>query len=288
MSKNIVIENRLGEKIEIGPQPPYVLVSFDPSGSQADIVQTQGYMQDGVSTGAVTMKAMQYPIEFYMESTGLQGIYQLRKNMNRILNPKLGPFTFTVTLPHGTFQNQIMIESLPRYRLEDENLLTIQQGMFHIFTPDPYWKGEKDIEVPLLAWEPKFVFPFSYPPDVIFGVKGEKKQVVNNGDVEAPCIIEIYGPCTNPVVKNETIQESIKVKRELKPGQKLVINTAYGKKTVEIILENGTKQNAYNWIATGSTLFKLSRGLNILNYESDAGKDSATVVIRFRERFVGL
>ncbi|MEC2390221.1 phage tail protein [Bacillus thuringiensis serovar shandongiensis] len=287
MKKHVVIENRLGEKIEFGPLPPYVLVSIDLSGSEADIVQTKGYMQDGITAGAVTMRAMQYPIEFYMESTGLEGIYQLRKNMNRILNPKLGPFTFTITLPHGTFQNQIMIESLPKYREEDEKFLVIQQGIFHIFTPDPYWKG-KEIEVPLVSWEPRFAFPFSFPPNVILGVKGEQKVVKNEGDEDTPCVIDIYGPCTNPIITNQATNEFIKINREIQAGQRIEINTAYGQKTVEIVLNNGVRRNAYNWIAYGSTLFSLQRGTNVLMYESELGKDSATVIVCFRERFIGL
>ncbi|EJQ03092.1 phage distal tail protein [Bacillus paranthracis] len=290
MRKRVVIENRLGEKVEFGPFPPYVLVSIDLSGSEADIVRTQGYMQDGVTTGAVTMKEMQYPLEFYIEGESLADVYGYRRHLNRILNPKLGPFILTITLPHGTFQNEIVIESLPKYRVEDEQYKILQQGLLHINTPDPYWKNDIDIEVPLLSWEPMFSFPFSFRPKVQFGYKGEKQNVINNGDVETPVKIEVFGPCTNPKITNLTTMKSVQINRDILAGERLEINTAYGQNTVELVGIDGTKTNAYNWIASGVRLneFRLQIGLNILDYSAYAGRDSATVVIRFRERYTGI
>ena len=290
MRKRVVIENRLGEKVEFGPFPPYVLVSIDLSGSEADIVRTQGYMQDGVTTGAVTMREMQYPLEFYIEGESLADVYGYRRHLNRILNPKLKPFTLTITLPHGTFQNKITIESLPKYRVEDEQYKILQQGLLHINTPDPYWKNEKDREIPLISWKPTFRFPFSFDPTVKFGVKGEQKFVTNDGDVETPLHITIYGPCTTQVITNLTTMQSIKVEREVPAGWRLEIDTTYGHNTVELIKSDGTRINAYNWIAPGVRLneFRLQIGLNILDYSANAGRESATVIIRFRERYIGI
>ncbi|OJE45034.1 phage tail protein [Bacillus proteolyticus] len=290
MRKRVVIENRLGEKVEFGPLPPYVLVSIDLSGSEADTVRTQGYMQEGVTTGAVTMREMQYPMEFYIEGGSLADVYGYRRHLNRILNPKLGPFIITITLPHGTFQNTIVIESLPKYRPEDEQFMILQQGLLHITTPDPYWKNEIDIEVPLLSWEPIFSFPFSFRPKVQFGYKGEKQNVVNNGDVETPVKIEIFGPCTDPQITNLTTMKSVKINRDILAGERLEINTAYRQNTVELVGIDGTRRNAYNWIAPGVRLneFRLQIGLNILDYSANTGRESATVIIRFRERYIGI
>ncbi|WP_420974325.1 phage distal tail protein [Bacillus thuringiensis] len=290
MSKRVIIENQRLEKIEFGPLPPYVLTSIDLSGSEAEIVQTQGYMQDGFTPKSVTMKGMQYPLAFYIEASNSRELFELRRKLNRVLNPKAGPFTITVQMPHGTFQNTIMIENLPKYRVEDEQFLILQQGLFHITTSDPYWKNESDIEVPLLSWTPKFSFPFSFRPTVQFGYKGEKQKVVNNGDEETPVKIDIFGPCTNPKITNLTTMKSVQINRDILAGERLEINTAYGQNTVELVGIDGTRANAYNWIAPGVRLneFRLQVGLNVLDYSANAGRDSATVSIRFRERYTGI
>ena len=67
MSKRLIIENQRLEKVEFGPLPPYVLTSIDLSGSESEIVQTQGYMQDGFTPVSVTMKGMQYPLNFILK-----------------------------------------------------------------------------------------------------------------------------------------------------------------------------------------------------------------------------
>lgn len=290
MSKRVIIENQRLEKIEFGPLPPYVLTSIDLSGSEAEIVQTQGYMQDGFTPRSVTMKGMQYPLEFYIEASNARELFELRRKLNRVLNPKAGPFTITVQMPHGTFQNTIMIENLPKYRVEDEQFLILQQGLFHITTSDPYWKNENDIEVPLLSWTPKFSFPFSFKPTVQFGYKGEQQKVINHGDEETPVKIDIFGPCTNPKITNLTTMKSVQINRDILAGERLEINTAYGQNTVELVGIDGTRRNAYNWIAPGVRLneFRLQVGLNILDYSANAGRESATVRIRFRERYTGI
>ncbi len=65
---------------------------------------------------------------------------------------------------------------------------------------------------------------------------------------------------------------------------------AFGFNTVELIKSDGTRINAYNWIAPGVRLneFRLQIGLNILDYSANAGRESATVIIRFRERYIGI
>nr|WP_307838031.1 phage tail domain-containing protein [Bacillus thuringiensis] len=123
-----------------------------------------------------------------------------------------------------------------------------------------------------------------------FGVKGEQKYVTNNGDIDSPVYITIHGPCTNPVITNLTTMNSIKIEREVPAGWRLEIDTAYGHNTVVLVKDDGSRINAYNWIAPGVRLneFRLQRGLNVIDYNADIGKESTTIVMRYRERFTGI
>ena len=46
--------------------------------------------------------------------------------------------------------------------------------------------------------------------------------------------------------------KSVQINRDILAGERLEINTAYGQNTVELVGIDGTRRNAYNWIAPES------------------------------------
>ena len=66
---------------------------------------------------------------------------------------------------------------------------------------------------------------------------------------------------------------------ELGEKEKLVINTAEGKETVNLITPHDVK-DVYNNIDLNSTFFKLIIGKNLIKYSSDAelSKDSVRII----------
>ncbi|MCM3736452.1 phage tail family protein [Bacillus cytotoxicus] len=295
MRKRIIITNQLGESIEICREP-YVLSSFDPSGNGADIVKTKGYMQDGISVGNVTLNEMTIPIEFFIKGSNLEEIYQLRQKMNSVINPKLGPFSFVVDMPHGTFTNTVSIESLPKYRVEDERYNIVQRGLFHILLNDPYWKSEMVRSASLIEWEPLFSFPIEMGymlgnqpvKNIIFGELREVKTLYNDGHVETPIRLKIYGDLKNPIVTNTTTGEKIAINIDIQNGQYIDVNTKRGERTVEIVEKNGTRKNIYNLLTLDSSLFQFQTGSNNLEYTAKIGIETMQVEITYQKRYVGI
>lgn len=113
------------------------------------------------------------------------------------------------------------------------------------------------------------------------------KTVVNEGDTEVPVQIEYIGPATNPRITNETTGEYIQVDTEIGENEKLVINTAEGKETVNLITPNGVI-NVFNEINLNSTFFKLIIGENLIKYSSENEDARDKVSILFSNKYVGV
>lgn len=113
------------------------------------------------------------------------------------------------------------------------------------------------------------------------------KYVENKGDTDMPVQIIYTGPAVNPCVTNETTGEFIKVNMELDEHEKLVINTADGKQTVNLVTPHETR-DVYNNIDLNSTFFNLIVGKNLLKYSSDSEISKDTVSVQYVNRYTGV
>lgn len=150
---------------------------------------------------------------------------------------------------------------------------------------NPYWldENEKYLNIKSIVGGIKFLLKL--PTE--FSKVSFYKIVNNEGDVETPLEIEYIGPATNPIIYNQTTGEYIKVNMEINEKEKLVINTAEGQETVNLVTPQETK-DVYNKIDLGSTFFKLIVGDNIIKYSSDDEAARDKVSIKYTNRYVGV
>ncbi len=75
---------------------------------------------------------------------------------------------------------------------------------------------------------------------------------------------------------------------EISANERLIINTAEGKETVNLVTPHETK-DVYNNIDLNSTFFKLIIGKNLIKYSSDieGAKDKVTI-IDYTNKYVGV
>lgn len=132
------------------------------------------------------------------------------------------------------------------------------------------------------GWKWKFTLPFKMKE------RGEpQKNIINTGHVETPVEIYFRGPAVNPEITNLSTGESIRIKRELTTDDVLYINTAFGKKKVEII-RNETRTDAFDYIDLASRFFSLQVGDNVIEYSSENGLDPQSVEIYHKNRYIGV
>jgi hypothetical protein len=134
--------------------------------------------------------------------------------------------------------------------------------------------------------EPLFTFPFDMSPTdpVNFGTVIPSNIAINEGQVEAPVIIQIQGACINPVITNETTGEFIAFKDlTMIETDTLIIDTTFGQKRVEL-----NEQNVFYKLDFDSTFFNLSIGENSIDFSDDTGSTSATIHFIYRNLFITL
>lgn len=136
------------------------------------------------------------------------------------------------------------------------------------------------------TWVGGWSFPFTLP--FRLKTRGEPRtNIYNSGHIETPVLVEFHGPAVNPYVKNLTVGKLIKLDAELSSDQILYVDTTFGKNTVEIE-ENGVRRDVSQLISIDTRFWRLQVGDNMVEYGSDNVLQDNNVVIRYRNRYLGV
>ncbi|WP_026908958.1 phage tail family protein [Paucisalibacillus globulus] len=278
--------NSKGESIEFY-QTPFLIESLIGVGEvDADVQGHRAPYQDG-DTYIDTILQPRYPtLEGAITSTDLLTIKEYRKQILRVCNPKLGIGKIILEMDGDIKEILGTLDGVPTFPEKGSNVY--QKFMITWKCPNPYWKSLETITEPLSAFVPKFKLPFRFP--VKFGERGSEARLMNDGDVPTPIEIVFNGPATRPTIINRTTGEFIRIDKELLVGERLIINTAFGReRRVAIDKGNGVLENAWGYIDIWeSTLFQLDVGENIIEYDAVASGGQAIVTISYRTQYVGV
>ncbi|MGL4730323.1 MAG: phage tail family protein [Clostridium sp.] len=161
------------------------------------------------------------------------------------------------------------------------------------FCANPFWSKLDDIKNEIALWKGSFKFPLVIPQNtgIIMGYK-EPSLIVNinnDGSIEAGMIIEFKarGTLTNPSLFNVNTRQWIKIEKEMIAGEIIKINTNFGKKRVEQILNGGT-YNGFKYLKRGSTFLQLFKGDNLFRYDADSSLDNLEVAIYYNPNYLGV
>lgn len=283
--QKITFTNARGESIAFGNSGLFILQSIEGTGNvPSEIKSTKSPYQDGSSFVDIQLSDRSIPMVGFINAKSQQDLYQCRRDLTRVLNPKLGPGKLVYTNDLRSYVVDAVAEEGPVFgeRHVHANLLTI-----NFIANDPYWRDQIQTVKGLRYEAGGMTFPLRLPTRFAFAAY--RGTFVNGGDVESPVEIHYKGPATNPIVESETTGEYIKVNYELNFDQTLIINTAFGNKRVEVLNPNGSRTNVFHWIDLGSTFFQLQPGQNILKYGSDKDSDQqlAEVTVYWHNRYLG-
>ena len=282
--QKLKILNIRGESIEFGMHSPYLLSHVEGLGiPQGDIYSTQAPGQDGSTFHDLLLGERIISAKVTIMCKDRKELYFERKKLMSLLTPKQ-KLILLYTNDYKTFRTYACIDEGVDFKERINN-----SGVADIsFTcSNPYWLDEKDNVRKIKYFDEGIKFPLTFKTQ--FAEAGYSKIVKNDGDVDVGCILEYIGAAENPKIVNETTGEFIKVNKTLETGDKLVINTARGEETVDIIKNDGTKTNVFNWIDLESTFFKLKIGENRITYsaDNDISKDVSVNVI-YSNSYVGV
>lgn len=281
--------NNLGREIKFNNSAPYVFWLIE--GAELPpvfVVNTKAAGQNGYTLHSMALEERTVKITAHIHGKdGIRQMYRLRKELNAVCNPLLGPGRLIYENDNGSYEVKAFCKA-NTYSGKIHNLQTLTVSFE---CPSSFWQSVKPFEIKLAYVEGGLEFPIRTPG--FFGKLGYKAVINNDGDVPAPLEFFIDGGAINPIIRNDTTGEFIKLTRQLQSYDKLYINTDpenYEVSHITINTETNEpqKMDAFGYITPDSSLFKLARGENVIKFTSDDENKKVKIVILYRKRYAGV
>jgi hypothetical protein len=257
-------------------------------GEKANWIATESWNQHGNTPINALMDAFEGELVFIIQ-TGYKNPEQIaeeRRKITNICNPLNGIVKMTVTLNDGSIYNRdITFTSAPVFPIGFENRNKDWQKVQLLYSANnPFWYAEAEIIETFQGVAPLFSFPFSMSPTtpITFGTIIPSNIAVNEGQVEAPVLIEIRGACVNPKIENESTGEFIAFKDlTMDADDVLVIDTTFGQKRVEL-----NDVNVFNKLDFASTFFNLQIGENSIDFSDETGSTETEIHFIYKNLYI--
>ena len=279
----ITFVNASDEEFPIEP-PNYLLLGFEgfeqPS---TDIQMSKAPYQDGKTLIDDIFDERVITLTFAIFGDTQQEIFDRRALVNQKFNSRLGLGTLRFDQVDGnTYCLDVITKSI-NFTKSIESSYTI--AVIQLIAPNPFWYDPTQIERIMVGFSEGFSFPFSFP--ISFGTVGTQITISNSGNVETPILIYFYGEVVNPTVQNLTTDEEISIIQTIPDGDILIINTAFGEKSV-LILSGGEYNNAFEYVDPDSVFWKLKPGDNVVRYTVSSEGENAQCRLYYYKRFSGV
>lgn len=252
--------------------------------------KSQGVVQDGCDAEDALLDTRQIKLDVTIRTKDRAKLYELRRKIYRIINPKTynnitskrGELLLYYTNDFKKYRIYARVEDSVDFNQRKKNH---DKATLSFLCVDPYWLDENDTFENIKSIRGGLKFKLSLPNK--FATTTFYKNINNIGDIETPVQIEYEGPALNPRITNETTGEYIQINMEIAEKEKLIINTAEGQETVNLVTPHEIK-DVYNNIDLNSTFFKLIIGNNLIKYSSDAEGSKDKVSITYSNKYVGV
>ena len=257
-------------------------------GEDARMISTQVWNQHGNTHINAFMEAFEGELIFiiYTRYMRPEEIEAARRSITDICNPLNGIVQMTVNLNNGSvYHRDITFVAAPSFPTGLDNRNRDWQKVQLMFAANnPFWYAETEIIGIFQGVDTSFHFSFQHAACLIliFGEIIPSKIAINEGQVEAPVVIQINGSCINPSITNETTGEFIAFKNlTMNANQTLIIDTTFGQKKVEL---DGV--NVFNKLDFNSTFFNLAIGENLIDFSDDTGNPDATIHFIYKNLYI--
>ena len=286
LNESLLLNDRGGETEDV------LLSHIDGLGRPGATSQkSQGVSQDGENAEDALLDPRNIKVDITIRTKTREKLYELKRRIYRIINPKTynkntnkkGELLLYYTNDYKKYRIYARVEDSVDF---NARFMNHDKATISFLCVDPYWLDAAGIDINIKSVRGGLRFPLILPNH--FSLVTFYKEIENIGDVDAPVEIEYIGPAKNPKITNETTGEYIQVNMEIGEKEKLVINTAEGKETVNLVTPHETK-DVYNNIDLKSSFFKLIIGKNLIKYSSDieGAKDKVTIK-QYSNKYIGV
>lgn len=179
-----------------------------------------------------------------------------------------------------------------KYRVENIEVAetgVIRPATISLICTDPYFTDAAGtIKIEMSQWYDDWEFECEIPEEGMeFGHRETDtiKQVDNEStkDVGITITLEADDKVVNPIIYNQTTNETLKLLCTMLPNDKITIKTTEGEITVEL-LRNG-KIIDYNYTVDEDNdgYIQLVMGMNVIKYDADEGVEYLNVKFEYQE-----
>jgi len=294
MSEKLIFTNSKGQSITFGGAAPYLLKKLEGTGAMdTDVQMHKTTFQDGQTWINTVLEPRTIAITISIMTRTQEELFQRRRELSRVLNPKLGPGMLLYEYYGGTKEIEVVVEQPPVYPAgKDVKGYGYQEAMISFVCPSPFWRDISSVKEEIAAWGGLLEFPLEITPEGIEMGYREMSliaNIFNPGDVPCGMRIRFKARATvkNPSLFNVNTREELKINKTLDAGEVLTVTTHFANKRVEAE-KQGVTESAFQWLDLDSTFLQLEPGDNLLRYNADEGIDNLEVDIYFTPLYVGV
>lgn len=261
----IKIENERGDVLDLSADPRYEPILTGVGPSAATINRTKVATMDGTMFNSASVGERALLLTIYLKrdaGRARQNLYKYIATKQYIkvyyeedgLDVWIGGYVETAEVDPWTLAQNMQVT---------------------IICPDPFWRDMAETYTDASNVTPLFEFPFAIEDE---GVElstidtATITTVENAGHVETGFRLEIVATLRSfqPRIYNLTTGQSMGFYVDLQPGERLVIDTNDGQKSVVHVVD-GVESNYINTLMEGSTWLHLIPGANEITYTTDEG-----------------
>ena len=291
--QKVTYVNLYGEAITFSGDAPYILASVSGlSRSSGKLVTSQGAYQDGQTIYRAQLAAKKVAVTFNVFGCGTrEELYKKRERIEHVLSygrcVKDGKCGYLIyendagawrmdAVPDGAVTyGKRFLNSLPNCRVS--------------FTSAGAYLSSNTEETKTMSMgKGGLKLPTKLP--IHLGTRLFETEIVNEGSVEAPVMLTIYGTGESPKVVNYTTGEQIVVNKIIETGSRLEIDTDPDKLSCVLIDEDGTQTDAFGYLDASMAVsaFTLAPGINNVEYLPSVPSMESRVDVRWRARREGV
>jgi hypothetical protein len=259
--------------------PPWSLTELEPYGWDGGLVD---HVRSGIREAFLPL---------FLEGATAEEFRARKRRLMRLLNPKRGPVTWTITYPDG-YTRSLVGRFVPGTAAltSDSPGTTWQTIGVPLRAHDPYWLGDlqRSRLVAQGATKP-FLSELGAPLSPFFPVRLSSSQVIgqpfavtNPGDVEAFPVWTIHGPGDGLTVTLEDTGETFTLTGALTDSDTVTIDARRG--LLSVTDQDGA--NLFARLAANPDLFALPAGPVVLSVALGSAGDGAYVELAYTPRYL--
>lgn len=278
----IIAENQYGTQLNLTGNNDYrtTATGFDPSNA---VINTSTI---GNNDGTVINSARVDNRNIVLSVVLQNHVESARLALYNVFRPKQ-----KVRLYLNTDMRKVYIDGFVE-SIELDHFSNPQTAQISILCTFPFFRNVNEKVQESLFVESLFEFPFTIEAAGIPFSEFHSLVFVtlfNDGEVSAGMEIEFeaHADVVNPIIYSETTHGAIGIMTTLERGQRVIVNTTVGEKSVTGIID-GKEVNYIRYLNKNPEWFQLSAGENYYTFAADSGLEALNVIFRYTDLYEGV